>query len=206
MTEQRTDEWLALRCGRITGTAFTDVMNFTKDGKPGAGRKNLIARLAVEAMTKAQSETYQNAAMRRGIELEPEARLAYESETGYLVDQEAFIVHPDHDFIGVSPDGLIDDDGMVEIKCPESMHKHLDALLNGGHAVEYRWQVMGQLWVAKREWNDVASYDPRFPERKRLAIKRVHRDDKAIKELERECLAVWAEVQETIEKLTKEQQ
>jgi len=205
MIEQRTDDWHAMRCGRITGTGFSDVMNFTKSGEAGAGRKNLIARLAVERLTGAQAETYKNAAMQRGIDLEPEARSAYEATSGELVDQVPFVVHPKYDFIGVSPDGLIGDDGMVELKCPDSMHKHLDALLRGGHAIEYRWQIIGQMWVCERGWNDATSYDPRYPSHLQLAIKRVLRDEAAIKELEKQCLAVEAEVQATIEQLSKKE-
>src|SRR5574343_1507472 len=199
VTEQRSDEWHALRNGRITGTAFSDVMNFTAKGEAGAGRKSLITRLAVERITGRPYETYQNAAMRRGIELEPEARTAYECHTGKLVDQVAFVVHPKHSFIGVSPDGLLGSDGMCEIKCPDSPHKHLSALLKGDHAVEYKWQILGQMWVCERDWNDAVSYDPLFPEHLRMAINRVKRDDAAIAEMEAQCLAVETEVQKTID-------
>ncbi len=203
MTEQRTDDWHALRVGRITGTAFSDVMNFTAKGEAGAGRKNLITRLAVERITGQPSETYQNAAMRRGIELEPFALSAYECQTGELIESAAFVVHPKYDFIGVSPDALIGKDGMAEIKCPDSMHKHLAALLKAEHAQEYRWQIMGQMWVCGRAWNDAVSYDPRFPEHLRLAIHRVARDDGVIAALEMQCLAVEAEVQKTIDQLQR---
>jgi putative phage-type endonuclease len=203
MIEQRSTDWHALRNGRITGTAFSDVMNFTAKGEPGAGRKNLITRLAVERITGQQSETYQNAAMRRGIELEPEARFEYECRSGELAEEVAFVVHPKYDFIGVSPDALIGADGMAEIKCPDSMHKHLSALLKGDHAQEYKWQILGQMWVCDRAWNDAVSYDPRFPEHLRLAICRVSRDESAIAELETQCLAVECEVIKTIDQLQR---
>jgi putative phage-type endonuclease len=203
MIDQRSDDWHALRLGRITGTAFADVMNFTAKGEAGAGRKNLITRLAVERITQQSTETYQNAAMRRGIELEPEARMAYECATGELAEQVPFVVHPKYDFIGVSPDALIGETGIAEIKCPDSMHKHLAALIKAEHAQEYRWQIMGQLWVCGRAWNDAVSYDPRFPEHLRLAIHRVTRDETAIAELEKQCLAVEAEVTKTIDQLKR---
>lgn len=201
--EQRSESWLALRNGKITGTAFSDVMNFTAKGEPGAGRKNLITRLAVERITGQQSENYQNAAMKRGIELEPIARSAYEIHTGEFVEEVAFVQHPKYEFVGVSPDGLLDGNGMVEFKCPDSMHKHLSALLKAEHAQEYKWQLCGQLWVCERDWNDAVSYDPRFPEHLRLAIHRVKRDEKMIYELEAQCLAVESEVQKTIDQLLK---
>lgn len=203
MDAQRSDEWFAKRLGKITGTAFSDVMNFTAKGEAGAGRKNLITRLAVERITKQNTESYQNAAMRRGVELEPIARSAYEAKTGELVDEIDFIHHQKHDFIGISPDGLIDKSGMVEIKCPESMHKHLAALTSGAHYQEYKWQVQGQLWCAERDFNDVVSYDPRFPSNLQLAIIRVNRDDSAIEKLESECLKVEEEILSVIKQLNK---
>lgn len=203
MEEQRTDEWFEKRRGKITGSAFNEVMNFTAKGEPGAGRKNLVIRLAIERVADDRVETYQNFAMQRGIELEPFARAAYEAKTGAWVDQIDFIDHPKHPFIGVSPDGLIDTNGMAEFKCPESQHKHFGALTNSAHVREYWWQLQGQLWVAGREWNDAVSYDPRFPEHCRLAIARVYRDEKAIKELEVQCLAVEAEIVASVEFMQK---
>ena len=94
---------------------------------------------------------------------------------------------------------------MVELKCPDAMGKHLDALQNGSHADEYMWQIQGQLWVAGREWNDAVSYDPRWPMPMDLAVKRVHRDEKMIAELEAECIAANEEVNEIVKKLTVEQ-
>src|SRR5690606_41887739 len=84
---------------------------------------------------------------------------------------------------GCSPDGLIGDDGLVEIKCAASMQKHLEALRSGAHAVEYRWQLQHQLMVTGRQWVDAVSYDPRFPEHLQLAVTRVERDEAAIAEL-----------------------
>jgi hypothetical protein len=203
MDAQRTEAWFAKRLGKLTGSAFNEVMNLTAKGEPGAGRKNLIVKLAIERITGQTIDGYQNAAMRRGIELEPEARSAYEAATGNLVDQIDFIDHPVHAFIGVSPDGLIDADGMVEFKCPESQHKHFAALTNSAHVREYWYQIQGQMWVAGRQWNDAVSYDPRFPKHLHLAISRVHRDEKAIKELETQCLAVEAEILASVEFMKK---
>ena len=92
-------------------------------------------------------------------------------------------------FVGVSPDGLVGKPGLVEIKCPASQAKRLAALPQRAHAAEYRWQVQGQLWVAEREWCDVVSYDPRYPEGLQIAITRVFRDESAIKALEQACIA-----------------
>lgn len=200
--EQGSADWLAVRCGRFTGSRFADLMAVTKSG-PSASRKNLIATLALERLTGQPVETFQNDAMRRGSELEAEARERYAFLRDVAVRQIAFIVHGSHDFVGVSPDGLVGDDGLVEIKCPASMHKHVDALRSGSHATEYRWQVQGQLWVCERAWCDVVSYDPRFPPELQAAICRVERDSAAIAELEAAVVKADEEVAALVAELTK---
>ncbi len=193
-------EWLALRAGKFTGSRFADLMAVTRSG-PSASRANLITTLALERLTGEPEQTYQNDAMRRGSELEPLARGAYEAHTGELVTCVAFVVHPSLAFAGVSPDGLLGDDGLLEIKCPASQAKHLAALRDGSHANEYRWQIQGQLWVTNRQWCDAVSYDPRFPAGLQLAITRVHRDDKAITELQSACIKADAEVDDIVGEL-----
>lgn len=190
---QRTPEWFAQRCGRFTGSRFADLMARTKSG-PSASRRNLLATLAVERITGQCVETYSNSAMERGIELEESARQAYEAHIGQMTVEVDFIVHPALAYVGISPDALVGDAGLAEFKCPAAMAKHLDALRTGAHADEYRWQLMGQLWVTGREWVDAVSFDPRYPERLRLAVKRVERDEAAIKELESACIEAEAEV------------
>ena len=199
---QRTPEWFALRAGKFTGSRFSDLMARTKTG-PAAARKNLIVTLAVERVVGDCVETYCNAAMQRGTELEPEARAAYEMEELVAVDEVDFIVHPLYPFVGCSPDGLVGSDGMVEIKCPSAMGKHYDALMADAHVQEYWWQLQGQLWVANRKWVDAVSYDPRFPEGLQLAVYRVERDQDAIAELEAACIAAEDEVQAAVEQLRK---
>lgn len=193
--EQRSPEWIAARLGKLTASRFADVMNILKDGTPGANRRALVTMLAVERLTGSPVDTFQNDAMRRGTELEPAARAAYEAHTGELVEEVAFIQHPELSYVGVSPDGLLGTAGMVELKCPANMAKHLDALRSNDHAKEYKWQLLGQLWVAEREWVDAASFDPRFPEHLRLAIFRVHRDEIAIKQLAAECAKANDEIE-----------
>lgn len=117
------------------------------------------------------------------------------------VDEVGFVPHPTLTNVGCSPDGLVGEDGLLEIKCPASMAKHLDALRTGAHATEYRWQLQGQLWVAGRRWCDVVSYDPRFPDGLQLAITRVTRDDVSFKALEQACIAANAEVDAIVSEL-----
>jgi putative phage-type endonuclease len=197
---QGSPEWLALRAGKFTGSRFADLMATTNRG-PSASRANLLTTLALERLTGTPEETFVNDAMRRGTELEPLARGAYEAQTGELVESVAFLTHRTLPFCGVSPDGLLGADGMLEVKCPASQAKHLAALRSGAHAAEYRWQVQGQLWVAERAWCDVASFDPRFPDGLQLAITRVTRDDVAIRQLEQACITANAEVDAIVSEL-----
>ena len=189
-------EWLQKRLGLLTASRFADLMAKTKTG-PSASRKNLITRLTIERLTGNYMQTYQNDAMTRGIEMEAEARKAYEDQELMVVDQADYIPHPTLWYCGCSPDGLIGDTGLIEIKCPTAEAKHYEALRYGSHAVEYKWQLQGQLWVTGREWNDAVSYDPRFKGFE-LAIVRVQRDEKAIAELEAECIAANEEIEQQL--------
>lgn len=196
--EQGSTEWRLARCGKLTASRFAHVMNVLKDGSPGANRRELVTQLAIERLTGVPVDGFENDAMRRGRELEAEARAAYEADTGELVEQVAFVDHPELDFVGVSPDGLLGDDGLLEIKCPANMAKHLEALRANEHAREYRWQLQGQLWVTHRKWVKAVSYDPRFPQHLRLAVAQVERDEKAIRELAEACVKANDEINEIL--------
>lgn len=203
--QQRSEEWFRARAGKFTGSRFSDLMAKTRSG-PAASRRNLIVTLAVERVTQQCVETYTNAAMQRGIDLEAQAREAYEIATGAFVTDAAFIDHPTLPMCGVSPDGLIGDVGLVEVKCPASMAKHWEALEDAAHVAEYRWQLVGQLMVTGRQWVDAVSYDPRFPAELQLAVYRVHRDEKAITELSAEIVVAEREVREIVERMHERQQ
>lgn len=179
-------------------------MSRTKSG-PSASRGALLALLAVERLTGKPVETYQNDAMRRGQELEAEARDAYSFATGNAVQEVGFVEAGDLPNTSSSPDGLIGGDGMVEIKCPANMAKHLDALRNGAHAKEYRWQLQHQLLVTGRAWVDAVSYDPRYPEHLQLAIVRVERDEAAINELREAIDKADAEVDAIVRELNEKE-
>lgn len=197
---QESADWMLARCGMFTASRASDLMARTKSG-PSASRGNLLALLAIERLTGHPVETYQNDAMRRGNELEGEARDAYSFSTGIPVQESGFVVNDALPRTGCSPDGLVGDDGLVEIKCPASMAKHLEALRSNSHAHEYRWQLQHQLLVTERQWVDAVSYDPRFPEHLQLAVVRVHRDNEAIQSLITEITAADAEVEATVREL-----
>jgi len=201
--EQRSEEWFAARAGKFTASRVGALMAVGRNGKPLKGREELISTLAVERLTGHCVETYSNAAMQRGTEMEPEARDAYVFETGHVVEEVAFVEFANLPNTGCSPDGLIGDDGMVEIKCPSAMNRHIGALRNADHAKEYRWQLQHQLLCTGRDWVDIVSYDPRFPASLQLAIHRVERDNGALEELTKAIGVADKEVEALVEELRK---
>jgi putative phage-type endonuclease len=195
MTEgiiQGSDEWKALRLGKVTASRVSDVIAKTKSGY-SASRANYMAQLIAERLTDTVAEAYTNAAMIHGTETEPEARAAYEFYQGVTVTEVAFAPHPKIDQAGASPDGLVGADGLVEIKCPNTA-THLETLLGQAVPAKYETQMQFQMACTGRKFCDFVSYDPRMPENMRLFIKRLPRDDKRIAELESEIAAFLLEM------------
>ena len=179
---QESQDWMQARCGMFTASRASDLMAKTKSG-PSASRGNLLALLAVERLTGQPVETYQNDAMRRGTELEAEARDAYSFATGNAVTETGFVRHDTLPNTGCSPDGIVGDDGLVEIKCPNTA-THIETLLSGEIADRYVKQMQWQMACTGRAWADFVSFDPRLPGDLQLFIKRVPRDDALIAEIE----------------------
>lgn len=202
--EQRSDAWFQARLGKATASRIADICAKTKTG-PGASRKNYLAQLVCERLTGKPAESFSNAAMQWGTDQEPFARDAYCQHMLCGVEEVGFIDHPTIPMSGASPDGLIGDDGLVELKCPNSA-THIDTLLGGAFADKYVKQALWQLACTGRAYCDLASYDPRLPERMRLFVQRIPRDEAAIKELETEVSAFLAEVEETVGKLLAQYQ
>jgi putative phage-type endonuclease len=197
--EQRTEEWFAARAGKVTASRVADVMAKTKSGY-SASRANYMEQLICERLTGTQGDSFQNAAMAWGTEQEPAARGAYEARTGFLVQEVGFVPHPTIEGAGASPDGLVDPNGLVEIKCPNTA-THIDTLIGNEPPGKYRWQMMMQMACTGRQWCDFVSYDPRMPEKMQLFMVRLHRDDKAIFEMESEIRKFLAEIEAKIETL-----
>jgi len=189
---QGSDEWRAIRAGKVTASRFSDVMAKIKTGE-AASRRDYRWELLTERLTSIACEGYTNRAMEWGTQHEDEAREAYEAETGNLVQQVGFCTHPEHPMVGCSPDGLLDDDGGQEIKCPYSSVVHVQTL-KGGMPSEHRPQVQGSMWITDRAHWDFVSYDPRMPEHLRLYVERIKRDDTYIAELAAEVIRFEAEV------------
>ena len=196
---QGSDEWKQLRLGKVTASRVADMVARTKSGY-GASRANYAAQLIAERLTGVAAESYTNAAMQHGTDTEPEARNAYEFYQGVTVEQVAFVPHPTIADAGCSPDGLVGDDGMVEIKCPNTA-THLDTLLGRTVPAKYIDQMQFQMSCCGRQWCDFVSYDPRMPEHMRLFVQRVARDDNRIAELEAEAVTFLKEIAFKIEQL-----
>lgn len=197
--EQRTEEWHTARLGKATASRIAGIIAKLKDGKPAASRENIAVELALEILTGNRQESFSNAAMQWGTDTEPQARAAYESYTGKFAEEVGFIDHPTIPMAGCSPDGLVED-GLIEIKCPNSA-THLKTITAGKADSQYIPQIQWQMACTGRAWCDFVSFDPRFPEKHRMAIFRVQRDQEYINTLEAEVLAFNKEVQAIVERL-----
>ena len=190
--EQGTEEWLKIRLGKVTASGVADVLAKTKTGV-SASRGNYLIKLAIQRVTGVVEESFTNDAMQWGTDNEPQARVAYEVASGNFVDQIAFVDHPTIQWFGASPDGLINQDGLVEIKCPNSA-THWSYIKDDGPPTKYYIQMQAQMACTGRSWCDFVSFDPRMPERSRLFIKRVMREDDYIAEMEAEVKKFLDEV------------
>lgn len=199
---QGSAEWFAARLGRVTASRVADVIAKTKTGY-GASRKNYLAELVLERLTGKAEEGFTSSAMQWGTDNEPDARSAYQFEKNTRVVQVGFVAHPHIAMTGASPDGLVDDDGLLEIKCPNSA-THLDTLRTSTIPARYITQMNWQMACTGRQWCDFVSFDPRFPEHMRLFVKRHHRVDADIRALEIDVTLFLKEVDEAIADLAAE--
>lgn len=192
--EQGTDAWLRARAGIPTSSEFSTVMAKGKQGGPSITRKKYLFSLASEVLTGEPSENYSNFAMERGKIMEAEARDLYTFQTDAVVERVGFIKH--EVFVaGCSPDGLIGDDGMIEIKT-KAGHLQLECLLNSTLPPEHKAQVQGALWITGRSWIDFVSYWPKLP----LFVVRVVRDEEYISAIADAVVAFNLELAELVEK------
>lgn len=202
MIEQGTDEWKQERCARLTASRFFDVLSLLKSGAPSEARSKYMREIVFEILSGVPKQSAQAVAMKWGTEIEIYAREAYELQTGNIVQTASFVRHPELDFVGCSPDGLVDSDGGIEIKCPHDEGKHIQTLLEG-IPKEHIPQIQGNLFVTNRKWWDFISYDPRQGAEYRLYVQRVERDEQFISKLKMELEKFWKEVCGMVEALSK---
>ena len=191
---QSSDEWREIRLGKITASNASKIM------AKGAGktRQAYLFQLAAEVITGEPVETYSNAAMEWGNEQEKFARAAYEFENNLEVIEVGFI--ETDEYLGCSPDGLIGEDGLIEIKAPKTVTQ-IETVLSGKMPTTHKAQVQGQLWVSERQWCDFVSFDPRINGKASYFCQRIERDDEYIKTLEIEVEKFKNELIQMIEKL-----
>lgn len=199
--EQRSEEWFAIRLGKVTASRIADMVTRTKSGY-GASRANYMAELIAERLTGKQAERFQSVAMAWGTETESIARVAYEKTTGSTVLEGGFVPHPTIANSGASPDGYVDLDGLVEIKCPNTA-THIDTLISQSVPERYMLQMQWQMVCADRQWCDFVSFDPRMPENMQMFIKRVQRDQPMIYMLQNETVKFLVELDDKLAALRK---
>ena len=197
--EQGADEWKRLRLGHVTASNVADVMAKGKTGE-AITRYKYKVRLVAERMTGTSPESYTNSAMEWGIEQERFACMAYEERFEVFLDKTGFWYHPEIQWVGVSPDRLVGEDGLVEVKCPNTT-THLDYIFANKVPTEYYKQIQCQLWVTNRKWCDFISFDPRLPKRNQLFVIRCNRDESLIADMEVEVKQFLSEVEDLIIKL-----
>jgi putative phage-type endonuclease len=186
MIEQRSDAWFEARIGKVTASRVADVIAKTKTGY-SATRDNYMAQLVCERLTGQKGESFTNAAMQWGTETEPLARISYEVAQNVLVDEVGFVLHPTIEMAGASPDGLVGDDGLLEIKCPNTA-THIETLLSQTVPGKYNTQMQFQMACTGRSWCDFVSFDNRLPAELQLFVKRVPRDNMYIRLMEEEIV------------------
>ena len=177
--QQGSDEWLQLRLGVATASNFDKIITTT--GKQSATLEKYALKLATDLMLSSPEPSYKNDIMERGNELEPLARQAYQEETFSIVE-EITMFKSDCGNFGYSPDGLVGEDGLIEIKCPLATTHFQYIIDNKTPIIDYWQQLQGGLWVSGRKYIDFVSYHPNF-KTKQLFVERIERDEDYIAKL-----------------------
>jgi putative phage-type endonuclease len=200
--EQGSEDWLAARIGMLTASKVADAISCLKNGEPSQKSKDLVIDLIAERLSGNPTPMYVNSAMMWGLDNEPGARRSYEIATGNMVELCGLAYHDNIDTFGASPDGLIGDDGLIEIKCPETA-THIEWVINGTVPEKHVPQMLAQLAVTGRKWCDFVSYDPRLPTGYNLFIRRFEPSPGEIEALEAQVFSFLGTVNYTMKKLTE---
>jgi putative phage-type endonuclease len=195
--EQGTEEWKLARLGKVTASR----VSAARAKKGTAARADYIADIITERLTGSPIESYTNAYMEWGTANEPLARAAYEIKTGVWVEQTGLVDHPTILNFAASPDGLIGDDGLIEIKCPAKTSTHISYLTAKEVPSGYKHQMLAQMACTGRRWVDFVSFDPRLPERLQLFVVRFEPSEEDIKNLETDVVNFLTEVDNLMERL-----
>lgn len=201
VAEQHTAEWIMARVGKVTGSRMCDVMAKLKrkEGE-SAARYGYKMEIVAEMLTGRAMDHYCSPDMERGTDLEPLARATYEIERNVMVEQVGFIQHGTIERFGSSPDGLVGDTGLIEIKAPRIM-THLQYIMDGEIPEDYQWQMLAAMACTGREWCDFVSYCPDLPDDLQLFVRRLPRNQPLIAAMELEVIQFLKEVDQSIERL-----
>ena len=196
--QQRSEEWFAARCGHITASRLHAATAKSTRGNYLAGRQDVIWQVIEERLTNVPVQIFETVAMRWGAETEPQAIAALEFMSGVVVQPAGYVSHPTIPMTGASPDGLIGDDGLVEVKCPTT-RTHLQTLLAGRAPEQHRAQMQWQMACTGRDWCQFVSFDPRLPTDYQLFLDLEVRDEDEISRLTAEIATLEDEIQKLME-------
>ena len=200
--EQGSEEWLSMRLGKVTASRVKDVLTKGRGNAPSKTAESYMMELIAEMLTGESKPFFENDAMRWGTETEPQARSMYEVNNDFVTVREvAFVEHNEH--VGISPDGLVGDDGLLEIKCPTTTTQ-IKRALSDDYSADYKAQIQMQLWVTERQWCDFVSFDPRLDCEASYLQQRVYRDEEYIEEMKVKVYAFVEKIKEIYFKLTGE--
>lgn len=202
---QGSREWFECRMGRVTASEVASVLAFLKRGEKKGGdrakRSNYKTQIVSERLSgHINMDGYVSPAMMHGNDYEAVARAEYRFRSGNEVDLLGFVFHPTIEMAGSSPDGFIDDDGGLELKCPNTT-THFEYMMAGDVPEEYEPQMMFGMACTGRMWWDFCSFDPRVPERHQVFTKRLYRREERIAEIEAGVIQFLSEVDDVIERL-----
>jgi putative phage-type endonuclease len=198
---QGSGAWFNSRTGKVTASRMAAAMSFLKSGAEASERRKLKIEILAERLTGDIVPKYQTTEMAWGIEQEPAAKEAFEAHTGLLIKDLPFVDHPRIENCGASPDGLVSDGALIEIKCP-STGKHIEYLLADVVPEEYKPQMILQAACMGKSEIYFVSYDPRLPEKQSLFIKKYQPTKEETEKIENAAVKFLEEVDEMFEKLT----
>lgn len=197
---QGSDDWRFARCGRLTASRVHEALSKLKNGNWSAASRDVMHELLAERLTGIPADHFTSAAMRWGTAHEADAALAYEFYADRDVAEVGFVPHPTIDWSGASPDRLVGDDGLIEIKCPTT-ETHVDTLISGLIPTEYVSQIHWQLACTGRAWCDFVSYDPRMPAHRQIFVRRIERDEAIVAAMEADASKWLAALADKVERL-----
>jgi putative phage-type endonuclease len=198
--KQNSEEWFAYKLGKISGSRIAEMM---AKGTDELTRKKYMAGLAAERMTGIPSRRkFKSKAMQHGNEFETEAREEYEFRNGVDVELVGFIDHPTIPWAGCSPDGLVGELGMAQIKCP-NRETYILYVEDKKIPREYQLQMQWEIACCERDWNDFVIYEPDLPAKMRFFAIREHRNDDLIKKIEQSAIRLNEDINRLIERMGK---